>query len=526
MTELARGAVADRPWGRTLAALGLRGVTGQLALHADGKRYEIAFVGGTVVAATSPLASDAAARIAMTVNLVSSTQVADLARRQAAAPQRDEIELIAEVVKLSAEQAERLRRRVIALRAARTFSIDRGEFVVDSDVTLPATAELDIRTIVYLGARQNLSEARLATELAALGSYFQLKDGAADDLPQFGFTPAEAPVLAALRTGGTLAALEAAAAAVDPRVVRAAIYALAASGACEHVPPDARPRPAPAPAPAPPPTRDSTSALDPATTPRAVRRPAPGKDPAQLARQVEAVKALVAERAKNLHSLDHFAVLGIPQGAPAVEVRKAYFALARQLHPDKLAALGVADDDHVAHRLFARINTAFAVLDNPQTRRDYEDVLARGGEEAVREEQAKAEALALRALEAENAYRRGEMALRRDQLTTALNEFKQALELDPDTSDYIAMVAWTQFCAAPDKLAIAGPTRAALEKAIAASPRAVTAYVVLGRVERMLGRDAEARTYFQKALKLSPGHADASMELRVIEARLAQPPKR
>ena len=32
MAELARGSIADRPWGRTFATLGLRGVTGQLTV--------------------------------------------------------------------------------------------------------------------------------------------------------------------------------------------------------------------------------------------------------------------------------------------------------------------------------------------------------------------------------------------------------------------------------------------------------------------------------------------------------------
>ena len=30
--ELARGAVTDRPWGRTLGALALRGLTGEVAV--------------------------------------------------------------------------------------------------------------------------------------------------------------------------------------------------------------------------------------------------------------------------------------------------------------------------------------------------------------------------------------------------------------------------------------------------------------------------------------------------------------
>ncbi len=66
MAELARGSVSDRPWGRTLGALGLRALTGQLTLVSDGRRFQVAFVEGAVVGAASPLASDAAVRVALT----------------------------------------------------------------------------------------------------------------------------------------------------------------------------------------------------------------------------------------------------------------------------------------------------------------------------------------------------------------------------------------------------------------------------------------------------------------------------
>ena len=183
MAQLVRGTIADRPWGRTLAAIGLRGSTGQLTLVTDSKRYAVVFVGGAVVGAASPLASDAAVRVALTGGLLSSTQVADISRRQAAAPERDEIELIADALRLGPEQALRLRRRVVAQRAARTFSMERGDFVFDDQITVAVVpgSELDIRAVVFLGARQNLSEGRLESELAQLGSWFRLQPSAFED---------------------------------------------------------------------------------------------------------------------------------------------------------------------------------------------------------------------------------------------------------------------------------------------------------------------------------------------------------
>ena len=253
MAELARGTVADRPWGRTLGALGLHGLTGQLTLSADGKRYQIAFAGGAVVGAVSPLATDAAVRVALTSGLLSSTQVADIARRQAAAPERDEIDLISELLRIAPDQSMRLRRRAIAQRAARTFAVDRGEFVVDDQITLPVVpgSELDVRSIIYLGARQNLSEARLAGDLERIGGWFRLQPSALEDLPQFAFTEAERPVLERLTDGATLDELETVG--VEARVARAMVYALVACNACEIGAGPARAHDAPGKRPARPP---------------------------------------------------------------------------------------------------------------------------------------------------------------------------------------------------------------------------------------------------------------------------------
>jgi curved DNA-binding protein CbpA len=238
--------------------------------------------------------------------------------------------------------------------------------------------------------------------------------------------------------------------------------------------------------------------------------------------QVSDVRALIASRLRLLdQGADHFQLLGVAQTAPPEEVRKAYFALARQLHPDRLSALGIDDEARDAQRVFAQVNTAFAIVSDKRRRDEYTAMLRRGGEAALRADQARAEAMAMRIIESEDAFQRAEAALRRDQLGLAISELSRAIELNPDEADYHATLAWAQFCAAQDKQLAAPQTRSALERAISTSPKAVTARFFLGRVERMTGRDADALRHFQEVLRRNPAHAEAASEVRMLEQRLA-----
>lgn len=695
MAELTRGTVFDRPWGRTLAALGLRGLTGQLRLiAADGKTYEMAFSNGAISGAASPIASDAAVRVALTGGLISTTQVAELARKQASQAGRDEIDAIADHLRLGFDQAMRLRRRTIAQRAARSFSVDKGDFIVTDEITLPIVAgsELDIRSVIYIGAKQNLSEARLAAELGLFGTWFRLKPEAFEDLPQFGFSEAERPLIDQLMNGASLGELEAIEG-VDGRTVRATLYALCAANACnveqtrgqatkpppatmrasnpgiKRSTPTAEPQaPAPlnaprahrpsqqplvayrpgfrrpgsqpppnmmqtpvdanrpmgaagntmpppaarheattpptaqgivqksdpgfararsepgvprtgssshpgiaraggsnpgvrtttptsvprTPTPTPTPHVATPSATPRTTTPVPASRPAtsatpraPTAPPVQIATatvartatapragsstkapalQVTDVQALIAERASRIEQgADHYTLLGVAPTASPEEIRKAYFNIARQLHPDRLAALGIADEAHVAHRVFAQLNTAFSVLSDPKRRSEYDELLGRGGEAALREDQARAEEMALKILKSEDAYKKGELALKRDDLDTAIAELARAVELNPDEPDFTALHAWAVFCAAADKNTVARQTRATLEKAVQRSPRAINPRFYLGRVHRMLGNDREALELFREVLVDKPHHFEALSEVRAIEARATGP---
>lgn len=126
-----------------------------------------------------------------------------------------------------------------------------------------------------------------------------------------------------------------------------------------------------------------------------------------------------------------------------------------------------------------------------------------------------------RAALAQNAFRRGEIALDDNALDRAIAELTRAVELAPGEIHYEAVLAWARFCAAADKHAIADATRGVLAKAILRSKVPEAAHFYLGRVERMLGREREALRRFKAVLELRPDHREAASEVRVLEARLA-----
>ena len=82
------------------------------------------------------------------------------------------------------------------------------------------------------------------------------------------------------------------------------------------------------------------------------------------------------------------------------------------------------------------------------------------------------------------------------------------------------MLVWTKFASATDKQAIAQETRQSSRAPPIQSEHSPTARFYLGRVERILGREREALSHFQEVLKIKSNHAEASSEIRVLEARL------
>jgi curved DNA-binding protein CbpA len=65
----------------------------------------------------------------------------------------------------------------------------------------------------------------------------------------------------------------------------------------------------------------------------------------------------------------HYEVLGVRPNADADELRRAYLALARRHHPDRVPDIGARPASEARMR---EINEAWAVLGDPDRRRDYD----------------------------------------------------------------------------------------------------------------------------------------------------------
>jgi molecular chaperone DnaJ len=65
---------------------------------------------------------------------------------------------------------------------------------------------------------------------------------------------------------------------------------------------------------------------------------------------------------------DYYEILGVPEGAPEKEIKRAYKNLARKLHPDQNPG------DHAAEERFKEVSGAYDVLGDAEKRKEYDEV--------------------------------------------------------------------------------------------------------------------------------------------------------
>lgn len=86
----------------------------------------------------------------------------------------------------------------------------------------------------------------------------------------------------------------------------------------------------------------------------------------------EPVQKRVASLYERLPELDHYAILGVAATCEDKEIKRAYFVLAKELHPDRYFRKNIGSYRHKLEAIFARLTTANETLTNKARRAEYD----------------------------------------------------------------------------------------------------------------------------------------------------------
>ena len=209
------------------------------------------------------------------------------------------------------------------------------------------------------------------------------------------------------------------------------------------------------------------------------------------------------ELARGLGKLSLYQVLGVPEDATAVQIRTAYFDLAKRFHPDKFSRYpDFSRYSKMLEDLFATINQAYQILTDPDEKAKYNRRIQEGKTLAV-DVHEKARTLTAEA----------RAAMQQKQYAVAVQKLNEVVYLkQADAKTYLHLGQC--FLKDGDKVKDA---EAAIKKSLDLDAGDAEAHYLLGLVYLQARLKARAVKSFQRALELNPAHLDADQQLKALE---------
>ena len=212
---------------------------------------------------------------------------------------------------------------------------------------------------------------------------------------------------------------------------------------------------------------------------------------------------------------DFFTLLGVSESGSREQAKRAYYALLKKYHPDRLFEQeALADLKDKVNTLFQRINDAHETLTDEKAKAKYINdlnALAKSNSDTLE-----------KLLEAENAYQNGLAYLKLQRYRDAEKAFTEALQLRPNEADYLMYQAWSSYKSEPKSKEVITTARKNLTRAIELNPKLSTGYLFLGRICKDQGKDEEAQRHFERAILYNAKCTEALRELRLMNMRNGQ----
>ncbi|GAC1339477.1 MAG: hypothetical protein NVSMB23_08550 [Myxococcales bacterium] len=280
-----------------------------------------------------------------------------------------------------------------------------------------------------------------------------------------------------------------------------------ASDAAAPATPAGAPRtasPAGAPAPPPPaaPPRSAAPVPNPAAKPVSTTTVASGPKDETPEAQLQRLTALQEKMA----AANHFEVLGVPRTAAGAEVKRTFFLLARELHPDTVVDPAQEQLRALKEALFARVNEAAQVLGDEKRRKEYAAELDGNASKVD----------VARIFAAEEAFQRAEILIKARKYQEGLALLDEALELNDAEAEFHAWHGYAKFLLSKDRKAAYADCVAECKRAIKLLDVCVPAHLFLGHMSKAIGELKTAEAAYHRVLDLDGKNIEAQRELRMM----------
>jgi len=538
-----QGRLEDEPLPGLLQQLHQNQATGSLRLETRVGRHEVHFRDGFPVAVHLPGSAEPLGRVMVEMGFIDE----GTHRQTLTAPPPQGYrygEWLIQQKLATSDQVKLALKAQVRRKLHRLFFLNEGRFsfsVGDHQLGIHDNESLRVHPAraIYQGVRSAWDADRLS------GGLFLL-DGKAvqctlDDtgVTRYGFGPEEKQVVALLRQGFWALPDLVDGAGLAQQAVHAVLYALYITDSLTVRNANEVPRlrrkaeHSPLPSPTPTPSRSSpafgiptnpsmptiSNPLSPGTpqsvvrpsmlTPQSVRREVSGATPLPVGS--ESIRREIESKSKVVDKENLFQVLGVPQSAGREDIKAAYFEAAKRFHPDRLGTLGLTALRAEVEKIFRRVSEAYSTLTDDKRRADYVKSMSSSSVEDN-----KAHGKAMKLLEAEMSFRRGELLVRQNNFKQAIVELEAAVAGNPEEGEHLAYLTWARVCTQLISYADAKPK---LIEATKLSPRCARAFFFLGMIYKEDKDIDRALASFKKAVEYDERLVEAEREIRVLNMR-------
>ncbi len=513
--------------------------SGTLRFDRGTEQFSVRFARGTIVNAQTNVTEGRLGELLEKHNLVSAHDLA----RAAELVVRERMRLGQALIKMGVIDVSQLE-DAIALHVhhslARVFSWNEGSYEFVEEEAAEAEADLTLK----LSTGELILEAVRATGdpdvvRYALGDVDRVLQLSPDPLLRFQkitLSPTDGFVLSRV-DGSTTAREIIQMIPLPPEETQRSLFGLVCTGIAEFGEKRSRPAPPPrpvapasppatappppatapppaatAPPPAPPPPAPPPPAPPPPAPAPAAKAPPPAADSA-AERRAEILEAHSSAKTKNF-----FELLGIDRNATEVQVKEAYFRLAKRFHPDVHHGDSLGDLRDELEAVFIRLGDAYETLKNAEARQRYEARLPRdaatgkalpGPPEPETPPPPDPEAEARRA---EEDIRRAEKLVEKEKYYDAIQLLEAAIPLAKNPK----LIARGYIASAKSNMKNPKWVKRAEEQLyelLKKDPKHVEAHFMLGTLYKAGGLKTRSQSMFRKVLELQPDHEGALTEV-------------